>query len=370
MTKINASPSSVSTKGSIGVVVSWDFGFGKDCEAVSVVRDALDGALKETGFEPAIYGPGKVDDEDALDLARRVGWSAKLGIRQRHPVLKLETEDNIISSYGVMTATIGKEDASAQVGARVRINPHGGGFEVCPPLDGQMDPASEKVALAIADFAARRVNNAFNHDISQSLLKAVKAMGAIPMRYNGGGAYFMPSGPEADRVIALLDALEQLTSAESAENQFYAHVTVVGANARNNRTWSRNATVSFQQEIDELLSTLGDMQSKGSVRDSTWEKRKAECSALMVKADGFAKLLGSNLDVIKTKLAEVEKQFGSAQDHARQAVLTADTAFDRIEKAAKKTASKAEVAPVKKSDKPEPKKRASKKAVVKALDRI
>ena len=345
MTTINTSAKNVETtensSGTLGVVISWDFGTVGKADAVKVPRVVIEEALVANGFDAKRHGFEAPSDEHALARAHReVKWGTRCGLGQRASLVKLKSESGCPASYGVLvTNTDSEETADAKCGARVRVSPQGG-FEVAAPVVGEMDEAAERVAYAAAEYADHLASTAFNADISKLLTSVRAELGAVPMRYNGGGVYFLPAGKDADRFVALLDAIEKATDSEHPANQFMAHVTVLRGDARNVRTWTRNTVLSFEAELEQLGKELADYVSRDNVRDSSFDKKRAECGALMLRADKFANLLSGHLDNIKSQLAKLEGEFGSAQQQARDAVGKATSAFARMAASKKPAAAK------------------------------
>lgn len=310
----------------LGTVVTWDFGLGKKADSVTVPRAKLVEALQASGYDPVSVGLLPVSTEDALERARTLGWGA--GIR----VNRLQAEKGTPASYGVMKTAVGLEDAIGTVGARIRIA-MGGRIEVAEPLNSDYDSTCRDVAHKVVNFAEMLQGSAVNRDLSDLLLFIVKDIGAISMRHNSGGAYFLASTPESERFVKLLDTIETLTAHLPLEERFFAHITVIRGDQRNIATWHRNTTLAFDQEIARLAGELTDMAARDNVRDGTWDKKKTECTGLMLRAGKFAGVLSDQLARINAAIGILEQQFGSAQNNARAVALGAKAVFATFEEA-------------------------------------
>lgn len=311
----------------IGSVVTWDFGIGKKADACSVPRADFESLLLRLGYSPSEVGLEMLSEEDALERARTLGWGAKI------KVVRLQAEKGMPASFGVMrTHLMGEEDAAAVVGARVRLA-MGGKIEVAPPLQGTLDAECADIAEKVVEFAHNLASKAVNRDISNVLLNIVRDMGAIPMRHNTGGAYFMSVGKKTDTFIALLEGLESLTRAKARDEQFYAHITVLRGDQRNVNTWHRNTTLAFDLELVALAEELKNMETRDNVRDGTWDKKKTECTGLVLRAKQYAGLLQGEFSRIEKLCLDLEAKFGKAQDAARTTALGAKAAFDKLQDA-------------------------------------
>lgn len=311
----------------IGSVVTWDFGIGKKADACSVPRADFESLLLRLGFSPSDVGLEMLTEEEALERARTLGWGSRI------KVVRLQAEKGMPASFGVMRTHLdGVEDASASVGARVRLA-LGGKVEVAPPLIGKLDQECESIAEKVVEFANNLATKAVNRDISNVLLNIVRSMGAIPMRHNTGGAYFMPMGQKTDSFIALLEGLEAMTVQKPRDEQFYAHITVLRGDQRNVNTWHRNTTLAFDLELVALAEELKNMESRDNVRDGTWDKKKMECTGLVLRAKQYAGLLQGEHSRIEKLCVELEAKFGKAQDAARATALGAKAAFDKFQEA-------------------------------------
>lgn len=308
----------------IGSVVTWDFGIGKKADSCSVPRADFEALLVRLGYSPSELGLEMLSEEDALERARTLGWGARI------KVVRLQAEKGMPASFGVMRTRLnGEEDATALVGARVRLA-LGGKVEVAPPLQGELDNECAAIAEKVVEFATNLATRAVNRDISTVLLNIVKEMGAIPMRHNTGGAYFMPVGKKSDTFVELLEGLERMTVQMPRDEQFYAHITVLRGDPRNVSTWTRNTTLAFDLELVALQDELANMTTRDNVRDGTWDKKKTECTGLVLRAKQYAGLLQGGLSRIEKLCLDLEAKFGKAQDAARATALGARAAFDKL----------------------------------------
>lgn len=310
----------------IGTVVTWDFGIGKNHDFVSVPRPEFVDLLNRCGYVPADVGLLPVDLEDALERARGVGWGAAFTLQ------KLQAEKGTPASYGVMKTDVSVEDAKGVVGARVRVV--NGSVDVVAPVSGDLDVDCESVAHRVVKFVNELQETAVNRDLSVVLLNIVKKLGGVSMRHNSGGAYFLHNSDETQRFIALLEGIEQLTTGQPRDRQFYAHITVLRGDKRNVDTWHRNTTLAFDQELEALAAELTDMSTRDNVRDGTWDKKKVECTSLVLRANKFAGILQGELERIRKVCTELETKFGRAQDNARAAALGAKAAFAALDEVA------------------------------------
>ncbi len=309
----------------LGSVVTWDFGIGKKADACSVPRAEFEQLLTSLGYNPSELGLEMLTEEDALERARTLGWGARI------KVVRLQAEKGMPASFGVMRTHLdGVEDASANVGARIRLA-MGGKIEIAPPLIGRLDPECVAIAEKVVEFATNLATRAVNRDLSNVLLAIVRDMGAIPMRHNTGGAYFMPVSGKADLFIQLLEGLEQMTIQAPRDEQFYAHITVLRDDWRNVNTWHRNTTLAFDLELVALNDELKNMASRDNVRDGTWDKKKTECTGLVLRAKQYSNLLQGEYARIAKLCTDLEAKFGNAQDAARATALGAKTAFAKLD---------------------------------------
>jgi hypothetical protein len=308
----------------IGSVVTWDFGIGKKADACSVPRAEFEQMLTRLGYNATELGLEMLTEEEALERARTLGWGSRI------KVVRLQAEKGMPASFGVMRTHLdGVEDASANVGCRIRLA-LGGKIEIAPPLIGRLDPECSAIAEKVVEFANNLATRAVNRDISTVLLNIVKEMGAIPMRHNTGGAYFMPVGKKADTFVALLEGLEQMTFQQPRDEKFYAHITVLRGDQRNVNTWHRNTTLAFDLELVALKDELTNMTTRDNVRDGTWDKKKTECTGLVLRAKQYAGLLQGEYARIEKLCLDLEAKFGKAQDAARATALGAKAAFDKF----------------------------------------
>jgi hypothetical protein len=323
----------------IGSVVTWDFGIGKKADACSVPRAQFEQLLRSLGFDPLELGLEQLTEEDALERARTLGWGSAV------KVVRLHAEKGMPASFGVMRTKHREEDAEALVGARIRLA-MGGNVEVAPPLQGDLDPECAAIAERVVEFARNLASQAVNRDISTVLLNIVRDIGAISMRHNTGGAYFLPLSSRSDSFIQLLEGLEQMTVQKARDEQFYAHVTVLRGDQRNVNTWHRNTTLAFDLELSALAEQLKDMESRDNVRDGTWDKKKVECTGLVLRAKLYSGLLQTEFGRIEKLCRDLEHKFGNAQDAARATALGAAAAFSKLDEPAAPAPTPAKPAPL------------------------
>jgi len=317
-----AAAANIVSDSTIGTVVTWDFGVGKNHDFVRVERGDIVRLLVEAGYAPSEVGFEDLSVEEALDRCRGVGWGANVKL------VRLQAEKGCPASYGVMKTKVGVENAVGEVGARIRIV--NGQAEVCAPLAGDPDPDCMLVADKVLAHANDLSTYAVNRDLGITLLLIVRELGGISMRHNSGGAYYLPNSDEANRFIQLLDGIEKLTAHKDRLEQFFAHVTVLNNDPRNVATWHRNTTLSFDLELQKLADELTDMQARDNVRDGTWDKKKSTCVGLVLRANKYADILQGELSRITKAVTALEAEFGKAQDVARATADGAKAVFDKL----------------------------------------
>ena len=316
----------------LGVLVAWDIGSGP-ATGVRIPRELLGQCLREHGF-------GKLADRysqdlpahETLDQASHVSFSRFATDRGHYSVTKLQAERGVAVSYGVMVRSALEEDASARVGARVRVGASGRP-EVLPAVDGWTTDGALRVASAMAANAEDRMATATNSDLVEMLAAVRAELRPISLRRNGGGAYFVREGAGARCFVGLLESLEDATSAGGSQ-PFVPSVTVVHGDERSLRTWMRQTQTSFSDEFDALVEALKVMTSRDNVRETTWDARTNDVTELMLRARDYEALLGDYHATLQAELAQLSREYEAAKNDARMLPKRGVVALEKLAKAA------------------------------------
>ena len=299
----------------IGVEVSWSFGDG-DAEAVTLDRESIKSLFASYGFDVI----EDVTPSDALVRAARMAPRVRdISIKE----FKRPNKDTP-RSFGIYSVSSedGESGDKFVCGARVRIE-SGVVVNAEPEESSGIDKCRE-IAYEMAETANKLIISVINADISNALLQiGHRHLYWISRHRNHGGVYYINNNPDAEMFVSLLRDLETRTSAFSRSQQFIPQITEMYPRLLTMHTLEGATQDNFESEIDRLTKDLDLMRKEGKMRDSTIEKRADECDNIINQAYKYKMFLKEKLEIISTRLREIQSDFRKALEEGDKEVRAA-----------------------------------------------
>jgi hypothetical protein len=284
----------------IGDIVSYD------ATALRIQRTEL-GELFETHGHTDLI-PATI--EPSVALSRAAGKPLPKGL-----MTKAFGKPKKDTSYAVGVYVLVPKDGEAgdafQCGARVRIE---NGSAVALPPEGEA-PVSEclEVAERIAKDANELIHYAETTDVTAAVVSVITGpYRGIAMRRRGGVYFVRPEFSAPWQALAL----------GLAKYGFKDLSYPMAGDGRSQKAAAHMVRHSLEQELADLRKQLSELDSgTRGTRDSTVEKRVADCEALVSKAELYESILGDWLGEVRSGIDRVKGAF------ERREKLEADDLF-------------------------------------------
>lgn len=186
-------------------------------------------------------------------------------------------------------------------GARVRAV--GDTVVAMSPEGGFSEPTCYEIAERIARDARELLTTAETTDVTAAVISVLThSLSAVPMRKRGGVYFLRPR--EGERWLKL--------AARLLPFGFVDLSYPMTRDARSNAAAHHVVKASFEADLAALQKELSAMND--TTRDSTVERRVADCDAMVAKADLYAEILGDWLDKLRGQTDALKQQFRARLD--------------------------------------------------------
>lgn len=303
--RVRASQESAIASGAshLGDIVSYD------ATALRVKRTELREIFEAHGHSDLI--PNEIEPSNAL--SRAAGKPLPKGL-----ITKAFGKPRKDTSYAVgiylQVAKDGEAGDSITCGARVRVE-HGSAVPLAP--EG-CDPIPEcfEVAERIARDANELIHFAETTDVTAAVVSVITGpYRGIAMRRRGGVYFVRPEFSAAWQALAM----------GLARYGFKDLSYPMAGDGRSQKAAAHMVKHSLEQELADLRKQLSEMDDgPRGTRDSTVEKRVAECEELVSKAELYESILGDWLGEVRLGIDRVKGAF------QRREKLEADDLFAPI----------------------------------------
>jgi hypothetical protein len=275
----------------LGDVVTYD------AERIRIPRADLRAAFESEGFGE--YVPSEIEARSAL--SRAAGKPVPRDI-----ILEAFVRPNKDTPHaiGVYKKEPGSDESGDKFvcGARVRVAA-GDTVIALSPEGGFSEPSCFEVAERIARDARELLTFAETTDVTSAAIAVLTGpLSAIPMRKRGGVYFLRPAAGEAWQRLAakLLPFGFVDLSYPMADDQ------------RSTKATGHMVKASLESDLAALRKELAGLNDK--TRESTVERRVADCDALVAKSELYADILGGWLDQLRADSAALKSSFAKSLD--------------------------------------------------------
>lgn len=274
----------------LGDVVTYD------AERIRIPRADLRAVFAAEGFEDHVVS--EVSPQTAL--SRAAGKPVPRDI-----IIETFVRPNKDTPHaiGIYLKTPGQDESGDTFvcGARVRVAADT--VLALSPENGQSEPKCFEIAERIAKDARELITYAETTDVTSAAVSVLtNALSGVAMRKRGGVYFLRPSSGVTWQRLA-----DKLLPFGFVDLSY-----PIADDQRTTKATGHMVKASLESDLAVLRKELGDLNDK--TRESTIERRVADCDALVAKSELYADILGGWLEQLRGDTAALQEKFKKRLD--------------------------------------------------------